>query len=124
MTAPKPGDRVRVEYEATYQGAWRLDSHTVEVNAHGEDFTVGVPAGAKLTVLPKALRVGDKVRPGVDPEPPIGAVLVFEDGTPVLARRGYGWTFADDGPQIYTWGQLASWHTSEATVVWLPGGAS
>lgn len=110
---------MRIEFEADYRQAGP-DWH--EVETVGRDTGVYgscIPLNAKITVLPKPLRVGDKVRLGVDPEPPDGTVLLRDDGRPY--RREFDqWTVVSSHTRSYVWDDLSG--DGEATVVWLPGG--
>jgi hypothetical protein len=91
MTAPKPGDRVRVTFDAIYQRPHDNGGHIVAVDMPGyPGYWATVPDDAIVEVLSKPLQVGDTLTIGVDPEPPIGTVLIYPDSGEAVLRAADG----------------------------------
>lgn len=128
MTAPKKGDRVKVEYEGTYGGAgtWihvgvgPFPPHLIEFDIDGESETycAGVPADAKLTVIVPPVKVGDVATREVLDALPLGSAIVTGSGliASLYLNTGRAWFFSGD-PGSYTSKRVAEWNP---TVIYIP----
>jgi hypothetical protein len=89
MTAPKEGDRVRVEYEAVYRrGPSKDGSHIVEVRIGTEDdYWAGVPGDATLTVLAPPVKVGDVVTADNIDTLPNGSIIAIPRAIGLVSQK-------------------------------------
>ena len=90
----------------------------VHVSVDNRKLTCWLPLQL-VEFIPEPLKIGDEIRPGDDPEPRIGSLLVSKNGCAIKRVRG-GWTFASDDNILLAWdhhlGSGTSWR-----VAWLPG---
>jgi hypothetical protein len=77
VTTPRKGDRVRVEYEATYLSTKSDGQHVVSYDMPDySGWRALVRPDAKITVLPREYKVGDMIETQDDLDAlPVGAVV-------------------------------------------------
>lgn len=114
MTAPKRGDRVHVEYDATYLENLGNEHELLVGNGM---FEYVAPEYATFTVLPPVVKVGDVLT--VDsPEPPFGT-SVIEDEYGIVAQRGREAWHVAGGMTRLSWHDLIRSWGGTARVVWV-----